>query len=1129
MAKLKYLEHADEVLVALTLSGDQNAYEALVARHERSVMAAARRITCDDYLAEDASQEAFVSAWIKLDCLREPARFGAWVRRIARNCAVDMIGRLRDYVSYDVLENAVGTGNCDMAEDNEDERSEVIDQLRESIGRLPERVRTIITLHYFEGVSVADIAQRLGIAVGTVKWQLHDGRERIRKDMGVMDNKLDKTLVERVMEEVEKLKLWRLKNDKTGFSSAYAKTLRAVEDLPECRERDHAMADVLMQGFWWLPGERNDELLARMKEYALKGHNDEVMASVCLAEDAKIWHPDSLIKWMRETQIPYLEEHGFVKALGREWYRLGLLYGGAGGRKERLAAWQRAKELLSFEDDFWALVQAAERAEGLYWEKREARGSDQWFLITGSGQSLRVIDGELRSWSQEVCEYGHLWNAIQQRNHIFFTASYGEFRCFVPGAKLGDVYTGTDSSTLTLAATGDCVKTPAGVFEECDMWETLTESLLAQTWYADGVGIVKQRVRMQGEWSERVLKAYTVVGGSGKLPLAVGNRWEYVGDEDAAYVVADMVYEVTYADDGRATLSGNTLYERLAYSENSWNDMVLQMRSDYVRREGWQHRLCDVSAVVDRAEALAKTPYEVAYSRAACSVMRRIMATDRRMSPEREAIGHWNFFNVYCLKRAGGRLMSVCDHRSSRSFEWKNTWELRDHGKPLLYNHMLGILQDATGCLWSDEWKDGYSKVIEHRLYRQDVKTRLSCRDVGQVATAAGCFDGCLTVAMEVEGMPDGKLYRGGKHEYTFAPGIGIVRAVFHYKGDSLKAVYELASYRGTGEGYMPMCDGMDRRYEAVGLTGGFVAWTDCAVRERADGELYLILDLCGIRELPPYDENNFESMAAHLHARYETSDVSGILARCEALAATPYQKAHARMAANAIGRIMDTDEEKNPNRTHSGHRNRFGVRYLVERGSRMDWAEGEMPYAIMRDDMRGTGDWGAPMFFNNLFGIWADAVDGFWNSILTPGAVATLKHKRHGYDVTTELSCREVGSVTTEAATFMNCLEVAVEITGMPYEISYHNGTKRFYFAPGVGMVRAVQDHKDHTLQGIYDLVAYEGEGEGYMPLCEGMTRRYEAQFMREGYTASAEYAVERDSAGRLCLIENRCGIKKL
>ena len=384
-----------------------------------------------------------------------------------------------------------------------------------------------------------------------------------------------------------------------------------------------------------------------------------------------------------------------------------------------------------------------------------------------------------------------------------------------------------------------------------------------------------------------------------------------------------------------------------------------------------------------------------------------------------------------------------------------------------------------------------------------------------------------------------GWSYRGGKQEYTFAPGIGIVRAVYHYKQDEMQAVYELASYTGTGEGYMPAFDGMDRRFEAVGLEGGYVAYVNCYVRERADGVLCLMEDRCGIREFPPYDENDFGSMALYLSDRFDyysrpaAKDVSHLLGRLDALASTPYQRAYARLVRDTVERIQATEEDLNPSRTHSGHRNVFDVRYLVERSGRMDHVgvgrECEWPLIIWRGNMRGTGDWGAPMFFSNLYGIWSDAVDGFWNSILVPGATATLKHKRHGYDVTTELSCREVGSVTTSVDTFMNCLEVSVEIAGMPYGICYHNGTKRFYFAPGVGMVRAVQDHKDHTLQGIYDLVAYEGKGEGYFPLCEGMTRRYEAQFMREGYIASVEYAVERDGEGKLCLIEDRCGIKKL
>ena len=1136
MAKLKYLEHTDEVLVALTLSGDQDAYEMLVARYERSVLATARCITHDEYLAEDASQEAFVSAWIKLDCLREPARFGSWVRRIAKNCAVNIVTRLREYVSYDVLENAVHAGNCDIAEENEDERGEYIDLLRESIGKLPARVREIITLHYFEGLSVADIAARLGLAQGTVKWQLHDGRERIRKDVGVMEKKVDTTLVERVMKEVEELKLWGLKNDKTGFSEAYEKTLRAVEELPECHEKDHAMADVLMRGFWWLPGQRNDELLARMKEYALKGHNDEVMAGVCAAEREKFWG-DRRIQFMRDTQVPFLKEHGFVKALGREWYEIGEAFRDAGNREEMLAAWQKVTDVLPSSDMYVALVEAAKQTEAAYWEKKEALGSDQTFSMRASGTHLRRIEGEWRLWGDHFYYRGSLWNVEGMRNLIFSSACMSESRFFMADARVGDVFEGTDHSTLTFALEHERVETPAGVFENCQMWETEAWDVRCQSWYAEGVGIVRQRLLSQGEWSERLLKAYVITGGEGLLPLAVGNRWEYVGTEDPAYMVAQAVYEVTYTEGDDVILAGNFLHERMRYNEDSWNDTVLQMRSDYIKHDDrWNAEVQDVSHLADRAEALARTPYEVAYSRAACAVMRRIMATSLQTNPHRTASGHWNFFDVACLRSKEGKLSLYRDHRGTRSFEYKDTGGLGDKGRPLLFNHMIGILQDVAGCLWSDEWKDGYEKRLESERYSRQMTTMLRVRHVGRVTTKAGSFDDCLEVSVDASGLGgSGWSYRGGKQEYTFAPGVGLLRAVYHYKQDEQQAVYELASYIGTGEGYMPMTDGMDRRFEAVGLTCGYVAYVNCYVRERADGVLCLMEDRCGIREFPSCDENDFDSIALYLSDRFDyygrpdEGDVAHLLGRLDALATTPYRLAYARLVRDAVERIQATEESLNPGRTHSGHRNIFDVRYLVERSGRMDHVGREWPLSIWRGNMKGTGDWGAPMFFSNLYGIWSDAVDGFWNSILVPGATATLKHKRHGYDVTTELSCREVGSVTTSVDTFMNCIEVAVEIKGMPYEICFHNGTKKFYFAPGVGMIRTVQDHKDHTLQGIYDLVAYEGKGEGYFPLCEGMTRRYEAQFMREGYIAAVEYVVERDERGNLCLIEDRCGIKKL
>lgn len=176
-----YRNESDETLVMLTLAGEQSAYETLVVRHQRAVMASAVSVTHNQHMAEDASQDAFVTAWMKLDTLQDGRKFSAWVCRIAKNCALNMVRRFRSYLPFEALEN--------LAFDDEQRQNpaelyalaEERDELNESIGKLPQKVGEIIRLHYFEGLSIAEIAGRMRISEGTVKWQLHDGRKRIRK------------------------------------------------------------------------------------------------------------------------------------------------------------------------------------------------------------------------------------------------------------------------------------------------------------------------------------------------------------------------------------------------------------------------------------------------------------------------------------------------------------------------------------------------------------------------------------------------------------------------------------------------------------------------------------------------------------------------------------------------------------------------------------------------------------------------------------------------------------------------------------------------------------------------------------------------------------------------------------
>lgn len=65
--------------------------------------------------------------------------------------------------------------------------SEEKNELYQSIGKLPEAVKKIIHMHYFQGLSVSEIVERMNIPEGTAKWRLYDGRKRIRKDLCAMD------------------------------------------------------------------------------------------------------------------------------------------------------------------------------------------------------------------------------------------------------------------------------------------------------------------------------------------------------------------------------------------------------------------------------------------------------------------------------------------------------------------------------------------------------------------------------------------------------------------------------------------------------------------------------------------------------------------------------------------------------------------------------------------------------------------------------------------------------------------------------------------------------------------------------------------------------------------------------
>ena len=832
----------DDTLVMLTLAGQQTAYEILVTRYQAAVIAAAAAVTKNHFMAEDAAQDAFVTAWMKLNTLQEPKKYGAWVCRIAKNCALNMIRRYRSFLPLDAVEYA---DLSDGGVENPAELyalSEERDDVNKSLERLPEKVRQIIYLHYFEDLSIAEIADRMRLSEGTVKWQLHDGRRRIRKELCAMNETYSDTLVQRVMKKVEELKLWQVKNDKSGFEKVYKDVLRDVEDLPECKQKQHALADVLMRGWWWLPGDKNDAMFARIREAALEGKNDDVMEFIVTREDGLV-SGDAKIDFIRDKQIPLLERAGLVRTLAREWFWLGYRYFRKGQTENGYAAFDKVQTLLTPADRYYALVVYAREVE----RKMEAGYRDkspERFLNNAGSHELHWMDGALRYWNYEQYGEGYMNSVDRELPEMLHNLSRCDGWFFDSAMKVGETRAATDGITLTFVSDDETVETPCGTFGGCQLWVTglfaeYSGYCVNKAWYKEGVGIVKYERAVDGLSDVRLLKDYRLSGGRGLLPLAAGNTWAYADTYDHDVLISELRLTVTHADSKTVMVASRDFCERLRYDESSWLDMIQQIRNEYWIHENGQGKLGDISVPLERVGALAVTPMEIAHTKAALSVARRIIGG---VTEEDGYTGHWNFFAKLSVMNHNGKLSTALNH----------TGGFGEADTPLLFNDIYGILQDATSCIWSDEWRLGMTPTVEYDHYGRHIRTHITCEDGGSVTTKAGVFDGCLKLVLDIHGMTDGWSYRGGKKVYYFAEGIGIVRTENEYCDGARTAVYELTAYEGRGEGYMPMADGLFRRYDALGLTDGFVGAVEYTYVQDADGHTVIFRDATGIRKLPP-------------------------------------------------------------------------------------------------------------------------------------------------------------------------------------------------------------------------------------------------------------------------------------
>lgn len=836
-----YHEYNDETLVMLTLAGDQRAYETLVSKYERAVVSAAFSVTKNTFIAEDAAQDAFVTAWMKLDKLREASKYGSWVCRIAKNCAKNLI--LRYQSCLDISETA-DMASSEPCPQNAYAVSEEKSLLHESVSHLPERVRLVIHLHYFEELTVVEIAQRLGVAEGTVKSQLNQGRKQLRKELCAMNEEYNDTLVKRVMKKVEELKLWKYKNSKKGFEAIYRDVLREVEELPESSDKYHVLADVLMHGYWWIQKEKNDALFERIKEAAELGRNEEVISFVCRREADKLYGHQKT-DFIRDVQIPRLEREGYKKALGHEWVALAEEYFTEGKVAEAVSACKKGALNLSADDPYYTYARLLIERNERYGEEYKDKNKKSYALCVNAGEY--AIEGKnLRRINYYYNPWGGLYSADREIDTILINASSCDGYFILSDMKVGDSVSASDGERYTFVSDNERVVTPAGVFEGCQKWSAKRRKRPFVTYYKEGVGIVKQESLYDGVSEVRLLASYDIKGGKGLIPLCIGNRWEYCSEYDETVMIQSNEISIRYLDENKVIFGQMYRLERLRYDESSWLDMIEQVRNEYFDDE----KVCDVYYPIERAEALAETPLQKVHTKAMASVARRILECDPGFNPKCSERGHWNFFERGRTERRGDRVLY--------NDEWRWGFELKHlYGTfaeyPLLQNDIYGILSDCSDCLWNDEWRDGAVLREEYIKWdRYPIETDICCTLCDETETEAGSFKNCLKVAFDVKGIDEtGLSYRGGKKDFYFAEGVGIVRFETQSRDEVVKVRYDLVSYEGVGKGYMPLEDGMMRYYEAKDLTDGYVASSCYTYCNDSNGGIAIFGDRKGNKKEP--------------------------------------------------------------------------------------------------------------------------------------------------------------------------------------------------------------------------------------------------------------------------------------
>ncbi|WP_299334329.1 sigma-70 family RNA polymerase sigma factor [uncultured Psychroserpens sp.] len=184
----------DQILINQIIEGDTNAFSILVDNYKDLVFTLALRMLKNREEAEEVAQDTFIKTYRSLDRFKGDSKFSTWIYRVAYNTCLDRIKKnkkhLNDVEINEFTAHQVKTMDTALDQIETKEREEAIQRC---IKRLPSQDSFLLTLYYFDDLSLDDISQIVGITVNSIKVKLFRCRKKLAT---ILKSELEPEIIE---------------------------------------------------------------------------------------------------------------------------------------------------------------------------------------------------------------------------------------------------------------------------------------------------------------------------------------------------------------------------------------------------------------------------------------------------------------------------------------------------------------------------------------------------------------------------------------------------------------------------------------------------------------------------------------------------------------------------------------------------------------------------------------------------------------------------------------------------------------------------------------------------------------------------------------------------------------------